>query len=146
LSATLGNVEESLDRLPAVRLLAPGGQHGQCLPEPAVARRAHAAAEPLAPADQVHVVGDGIAEISLALAKELSIGFQSMASGKTNGLIVYNDSAWDSNIMGRRVGTVEHLAVRGDDPQAAAILHELIEKLTGYLQRQPRLAAAAAPP
>jgi len=69
-------------------------------------------------------------EISQGLAKESSIGFQWSASGKINGLIVYNESAWDSNIMGRRVGTIEHLAVRGDDPNADAILHELIEKLT----------------
>ena len=46
-----------------------------------------------------------IDEISRSLAKESSIGFQWVASGKTNGFIVYNDSAWDSNIMGRRVGT-----------------------------------------
>jgi len=74
-----------------------------------------------------------IDEISQGLAKESSIGFQSVASGETNGFILYNDSAWDSNIMGRRVGTIEHLAVRGDGPQAAAILHELIEKLTRTL-------------
>jgi ribosomal protein S18 acetylase RimI-like enzyme len=35
--------------------------------------------------------------------------------------------------MGRRVGTVEHLAVRSDAPRAAAILHELIEKLSRTL-------------
>jgi ribosomal protein S18 acetylase RimI-like enzyme len=74
-----------------------------------------------------------IDEISQSLTKESSIGFQSVASGETNGFIVYNDSAWDSNIMGRRVGTIEHLAVRDDDPQAAAILYELIEKLTRTL-------------
>ena len=54
-----------------------------------------------------------IDQISQGLAKESSIGFQSVASGKTKGFIVYNDSAWDSNIMGRRVGTIEHLAVAG---------------------------------
>jgi len=74
-----------------------------------------------------------IDEISQSLAKESSIGFQWVASGETNGFIVYNDSAWDSNIIGRRVGTIEHLAVRGDGPQATAILHELIEKLTRIL-------------
>jgi hypothetical protein len=40
-----------------------------------------------------------INEISQSLAKESSIGFQWVASGETNGFIVYNDSAWDSNIM-----------------------------------------------
>jgi ribosomal protein S18 acetylase RimI-like enzyme len=74
-----------------------------------------------------------IDKISQGLAKESSIGFQSVVSGETNGFIVYNDSAWDSNIMGRRVGTIEHLAVRGDGLQAVAILHELIEKLTRTL-------------
>jgi ribosomal protein S18 acetylase RimI-like enzyme len=74
-----------------------------------------------------------IDEISQSLAKESSIGFQSVVSGQTNGFIVYNDSAWDSKLMGRRVGTVEHFAARGDGPQATAILHELIEKLTQAL-------------
>ena len=74
-----------------------------------------------------------IDEISQGLAKESSIGFQWVASGETNGFIVYNDSAWDSNITGRHVGTVEQLAARGDGPQAVAILHELIEKLTRTL-------------
>jgi hypothetical protein len=74
-----------------------------------------------------------IDEISQSLAKESSIGFQSIASGEINGFIVYNDSAWDSNIMGRRVGTIEHLVVRDDGPQATAILHELIEKVTRTL-------------
>jgi hypothetical protein len=74
-----------------------------------------------------------IDEISQSLAKESSIGFQSVASGETKGFIVYNDSAWDSNIMGRRVGTIEHLVVRDDGPQATAILHELIEKVTRTL-------------
>ncbi len=74
-----------------------------------------------------------IDEISQGLAKESSIGFQSVASGETNGFIVYNDSAWDSNITGRHVGTVEQFAARGDGPQAVAILHELIEKLTRSL-------------
>ena len=74
-----------------------------------------------------------IDEISRSLAKESSIGFQSVVSGETNGFIVYNDSAWDSNIMGHRVGTIEHLAARGDGPQATATLQELIEKLTRTL-------------
>jgi len=74
-----------------------------------------------------------IDQISQGLAKESSIGFQSVVSGETNGFIVYNDSAWDSNIMGRRVGTIEHLAAQGDGPHAVAILHELIEKLTRTL-------------
>src|ERR1700751_5935740 len=74
-----------------------------------------------------------IDQISQGLAKESSIGLQSVGSGETNGFIVYNDSAWDSNIMGRRVGTIEHLSARDDGPEAAAILHELIEKLTGAL-------------
>jgi len=78
-------------------------------------------------------LGYWIDEISQSLAKESSIGFQWVASGETKGLIVYNDSTWDSNIMGRRVGTIEHLAVRDDGPQAAAILHELIENLTPTL-------------
>jgi len=74
-----------------------------------------------------------IDEISHSLAKKSSIGFQSVVSGETNGFVVYNDSAWDSNIMGRCVGTIEHLAARGDGPEATAILLELIEKLTRTL-------------
>ena len=50
-------------------------------------------------------------EISQSLAKESSIAFQWVASGTIKGFIVYNDSPWDSEITGRRIGTVEHIAV-----------------------------------
>ena len=53
-------------------------------------------------------------EISQSLADESSIAFASIASGTINGFIVYNDSPWDSQITGRHIGTVEHLAVTRD--------------------------------
>lgn len=75
-------------------------------------------------------------EISQSLAEESSIAFASIASGAINGLIVYNDSPWDSQITGRRLGTVEHLAVTRDARAGAEILHELIDELTRNLVKR----------
>ena len=47
-------------------------------------------------------------EISQSLAKESSIGFGWLVSGQINGFIVYNDSPWDSQIIGRLSVTVSH--------------------------------------
>src|SRR3954451_4666297 len=71
-------------------------------------------------------------EISQSLAKESSFAFVSMASGTINGFIVYNDSTWDSEITGRRIGTVEHIAVAVGD-SGTEILHELLDELTRTL-------------
>jgi ribosomal protein S18 acetylase RimI-like enzyme len=78
-------------------------------------------------------LGYWLDEIRQSLAKESSIAFRSILSGKINGLIVYNDSPWDSQITGRRIGAVEHLAVISDDQAAVEILHELIDALTRRL-------------
>lgn len=72
-------------------------------------------------------------EISHSLANESSIAFAWIASGTINAFIVYNDSPWDSQIIGRRIGTVEHLAVAGGDPAAAEILDGLIAEITRSL-------------
>ena len=72
-------------------------------------------------------------EISQSLAKESSIAFAWVASGTINGFIVYNDSPWDSEITGRRIGTVEHLAVAAGDVSRTEILQELLDKLTRSL-------------
>ncbi len=68
-------------------------------------------------------------EISQSLAKESSIAFQWVASGTINGFIVYNDSPWDSEITGRRIGTVEHIAVAVGDDSGTEILQELLDEL-----------------
>jgi ribosomal protein S18 acetylase RimI-like enzyme len=72
-------------------------------------------------------------EITQSLANESSIALGSIVSGCINGFVIYNDSPWDSEITGRRIGTVEHLAVTRGDPAAAEILHELIVELTRSL-------------
>ena len=69
-------------------------------------------------------------EITGSLTKESAIAFGSIVSGTINGFVVYNDSPWDSQITGRRIGTVEHLAVTPDGRAGAEILHELIDELT----------------
>jgi ribosomal protein S18 acetylase RimI-like enzyme len=68
-------------------------------------------------------------EITQSLADESSIAFAWIASGTIDGFIVYNDSPWDSQITGRRIGTVKHLAVTRDARAGTEILHELIDKL-----------------
>jgi len=72
-------------------------------------------------------------EISQSLADESSIAFAWIAAGTIKGFIVYNDSPWDSQITGRQIGTVEHLAVSRDARAGAGIPHELIDKLTRSL-------------
>ena len=72
-------------------------------------------------------------EISQSLAKESSIAFQWVASGTIKGFIVYNDSPWDSEITGRRIGTVEHIAVAAGDDSGTEILQELLDELTRSL-------------
>jgi len=72
-------------------------------------------------------------EISQSLAKESSIAFVSIVSGTINGFIVYNDSPWDSEIAGRRMGTVEHIAVAVGDDSGTETLRQLLDELTRSL-------------
>ena len=72
-------------------------------------------------------------EITQSLAKESSIAFVSTVSGTINGFIVYNDSPWDSEITGRRIGTVEHIAVAVGDASGTEILQALLDELTRSL-------------
>lgn len=68
-------------------------------------------------------------EISQSLAEDTSIAFGWLVSGRISGFIIYNDSPWDSRIIGRRIGTVNQLAVTRDDPAGVEILHELTSEL-----------------
>ena len=72
-------------------------------------------------------------EIRNAFADESSIAFASILSGAINGFVVYNDSPWDSEITGRRIGTVKQLAAVSADRSDTEILHELIDALTRNL-------------
>jgi GNAT superfamily N-acetyltransferase len=72
-------------------------------------------------------------EISQSLAKKSSVAFQWVVSGTIKGFIVYNDSPWDSEITGRRIGTVEHIAVAAGDDSGKEILQELLDALTRSL-------------
>jgi ribosomal protein S18 acetylase RimI-like enzyme len=75
-------------------------------------------------------------EITQSLADETSIGFGSMAASSVNGFIIYNDSPWDSKITGRRIGTINHLAVIPDDRASTEILHALIDELLRSLVKR----------
>src|SRR6187455_1893655 len=72
-------------------------------------------------------------EIRQSLAKESSIAFQWVTSGTIKGFIVYNDSPWDSEITGRRIGAIEHIAAAAGDDCGTEILQELIDELTRSL-------------
>ena len=75
-------------------------------------------------------------EISQSLANESSIAFVIGSSReRINGFIVYNDSPWDSEITGRRIGTVEHIAVAAGDDSGTEILQELLDELTRSSRR-----------
>jgi len=75
-------------------------------------------------------------EISKNLADESSVAFASIDSGNVNGLLTYNDSPWDSQITGRRIGNIKHLAVATDDHAATEILEELIDELARTLDKR----------
>lgn len=77
-----------------------------------------------------------LSEISKSLADESSIAFASTVSGNVNGLLIYNNSPWDSQITGRRLGNIKHLAVATDDRAAAEILRDLIDELTRTLGKR----------
>jgi ribosomal protein S18 acetylase RimI-like enzyme len=68
-------------------------------------------------------------EISRSLTDKSSIAFVWVASGRIDGFLIYTDSPWDSRIIGRRIGSVKHLAVVSDGPANAKILRELINAL-----------------
>jgi ribosomal protein S18 acetylase RimI-like enzyme len=68
-------------------------------------------------------------EISKSLADESSVGFACIDSGRINGFIIYTDSPWDSRIIGRRIGTVKHLAVATDGPAGVEMLRDLTNVL-----------------
>jgi ribosomal protein S18 acetylase RimI-like enzyme len=72
-------------------------------------------------------------EITQSLANESSIAFVSIVSGTINGFIVYNDAPWDTEITGRRIGTVEHIAVAAGDDSGTEILQQLLGALTRSL-------------
>jgi dTDP-4-amino-4,6-dideoxy-D-galactose acyltransferase len=68
-------------------------------------------------------------EIRQSLADESCIALASIASARISGFLIYNDSAWDSQIIGRRIGTVKHLAVTSHDPAGGEMLCQLIDEL-----------------
>lgn len=68
-------------------------------------------------------------EIRQSLADETSIAFAWVDSGRIGGFMIYTDSPWDSRIIGRRIGTVKHLAVTSDGHAGIEILCELTNEL-----------------
>ena len=68
-------------------------------------------------------------EIRQSLADESCIALASIDSARISGFLIYNDSAWDSQIIGRRIGTVKHLAVTSHDPAGGEMLYQLIDEL-----------------
>jgi len=75
-------------------------------------------------------------EIRDCFADESSIAFASIVSGTINGFLLYNDSPWDSQITGRRIGIVKHLAVSSDPRVGVEILRGLIDELTRSLGKR----------
>jgi ribosomal protein S18 acetylase RimI-like enzyme len=74
-------------------------------------------------------------EISQSLAEETSIAFGWVNARRIGGFIIYNDSPWDSRIIGRRMGTVKHFAVTRNDPAGVEILRQLTSELTQALTK-----------
>ena len=68
-------------------------------------------------------------EIRQSLADESCVAFASIASARISGFLIYNDSPWDSQIIGRRIGTLKHLAVTNHDLAASETLCQLIDEL-----------------
>ena len=68
-------------------------------------------------------------EIKRDVADESAIALVSIDSGTIEGLVVYNDSQWDSKILGRRIGTLKHLAAIAEETRNADILDNLIREV-----------------
>ena len=70
-------------------------------------------------------------EIRRDVADDSAIVLASINSGIVEGLIVYSDSPWDSKIVGRRIGTLKHLAAIEDGRDA-----DIFDDLIGEVIRQ----------
>ena len=81
-------------------------------------------------------LGYWIDEISQSLADESCVAFGWLEAGRIDGFIIYNDSPWDSRIIGRRMGSVQHFAVTRDGSAGAEILHGLISELIQTLAKR----------
>ena len=75
-------------------------------------------------------------EIRQSLADESCIALASITSARVSGFLIYNDSAWDGQIIGRRIGTVKHLAVTTHNPAGSELLCQLIDELERTLARR----------
>jgi predicted N-acetyltransferase YhbS len=75
-------------------------------------------------------------EIHKALEHESALAFGAFVSGRINGFIVYNDSSWDSQITGRRIGNLKHFAAARDESSSSEILFQLIRELEQNLGRR----------
>ncbi len=76
-------------------------------------------------------------QIRQSLSDESVLAFGSVDSaGDLDGLLVYNDSPWESRIVGQRVGNIKHLAVAPGGVAGARIARALIGELMPALAKR----------
>jgi len=71
-------------------------------------------------------------EISEALADTSSAAFVANVSDRVVGFAVYAESPWDSRVIGRRIGSLKHLAADVENSAAADTVKALLDQSVGH--------------
>jgi len=67
-------------------------------------------------------------EISETVAATTSAVFVAKVSERIVGFAVYADSPWDTRVIGRRIGSLKHLAADEVDPSGGSVKEALVEE------------------
>ena len=75
-------------------------------------------------------------EIRTVLSNPESAAFVARAGGRTAGLAVVADQAWETRVLGRRMMVIRHLAAAGEDSQRAAVFERLLDEAVRHAQER----------
>ncbi len=67
-------------------------------------------------------------EIARDLAGKSSIAFASRLSERIDGLVLFDDSPWDTKVVGRRIAVIKHLAEVGG-ARSSEVLDDLLDEV-----------------
>src|SRR5215469_15848810 len=66
-------------------------------------------------------------EIAQELTNECSTAFASYAGDRVNGFVLYGDSPWDTNVVGKPVAVIKYFVATGEDD--AGVLDRLLDEI-----------------
>ncbi len=75
-------------------------------------------------------------EIRSVLSGDGSAAFVARADGRTAGLAVLADQAWETRVLGRRMTVIRHLAAAGDASQRAAVFERLLDEAVRHAEER----------